>query len=313
MASFIPDADGRAFVTVKNEDGSSIVVYEQGAHITSWKNAKGTEMLYLSPNAIKKDRVPIRGGVPIIFPQFGNRGPLTPSHGFARIRQWKLENVDNGRAVFSFFAGIDELSVENNNFNMSDSQKNAVHLTYTVTFSNEKLTLSVDVLNSSEEVAANFHFCFHTYFRVEDVAKTVINGFNRSSYYDQTKKMDGKNESMALQKPSPLYTISNGEEVDRIYPNQACAIVLQQPTSESALHISSTTLPDVVLWNPGEAKCKKEGDASAFKDLPEDGYKHFVCVEHGYITRRVTVPPSSSWHGSQCITVMGSTPVEAKI
>lgn len=312
MASFIPDMDGRNFITVKNDDGSSIVVYEQGAHVTSWKDDKGNERLYMSPDIVKRDGVPLRGGVPIIFPQFGNRGPLTPSHGFARIRPWKLQDVDNGRAVFFFQTTVDELSPENNSFN-GGSAENVVKLLYTVTFDKARLILNVEVQNQSETAAAGFHLCFHTYFRVDNIEETVINGFNRSSYYDQTKKIDGKNESMVLNKPTKHWHIAKGEEVDRIYPNQSCAIFLQQRSSPSILHIASTTLPDVVLWNPGEAKCKKNDGKAVFKDLPEDAYKHFVCVEHGYITRKVTVPPQSSWKGSQCISVMDATAADSKI
>lgn len=91
MASFVVDsANGRQSVTATNSDGSSIVVYEQGAHLAHWRNANGDELLYLSPKAVYDDRTAIRGGVPIIFPQFGARGSLKPSHGFARLRPWKL-------------------------------------------------------------------------------------------------------------------------------------------------------------------------------------------------------------------------------
>lgn len=309
--AYSTDKDGRACIEVKNNDGSSITVYEQGAHLSSWVNDKGQEKLYLSPCAVKKDRYALRGGVPLIFPQFGNRGPLTPSHGFARLRPWTVTEVGNGHAAFTLHVSLEELSAESGS---TLTANNAVELTYTIEFCKESLVLSMQVRNLSEELAASFQFCFHTYFRVADISKTIVNGFNRSPFYDQTKKIDGKNESMKLNKPENLWLIQNGDEVDRIYPKQACAILLQEPQSATALHISSTTMPDVVLWNPGMAKCKKTAeDKSEFADLPEDGYKNFVCVEHGYVMNRIAVPASSSLTLSQKIRVVSATPAESKI
>lgn len=297
MASYIPDAHGRGYVTVKNDDGSSIVVYEQGAHITSWKTADGEEHLYVSPKAVYAERVPIRGGVPIIFPQFGNRGPLTPSHGFARIRLWKLEDIDNGRASFSLRVQIDDLSVETPA--MSDSEKNVVILLYTVEFSNTMLKMNVKVTNTSEEVPASFHLAYHTYWAVEELNDTIINGFNLSPYIDQLKG------TQALQKPQRVWTLTG--ETDRIYPNQGCGIMLQDVKRKRILHISSPNLPDMVLWNPGKEGCGK------FKDLPADAYSNFVCVEHGSIMKKVVLKPNSSWNGTHIARVLPMDNTPAKL
>ena len=63
-------------------------VLPYGAHVTSWITADGDERLYLSGRTAYRAGAAIRGGVPVIFPQFSDVGPL-PRHGFARTRAWR--------------------------------------------------------------------------------------------------------------------------------------------------------------------------------------------------------------------------------
>lgn len=301
MAAFIPDAKGRNSITVRNEDGSSITVYEQGAHLASWKSADGVEHLYMSPNAIFEDRKALRGGVPLIFPQFGAYGPMLPSHGFARIRPWKVDDAESGRASFSLRVDLCELYPEG--CSLSELPQNAVTLVYTITFNNEDLKLTMKVTNSSEEREAPFQFAFHTYFAVDQLSRTVVNGVSRSPYVDNTEAKG--NPKAKVHEPEPLWVIR--KEHDRIYPGQACSILLQDLQAKRATQVSSPNLPDVCVWNPGAAKC------AALADMPAEGYQHFVCIEHGNMLKQVVVPPCSSWTGTQEITVLPGSPVDAKM
>ena len=36
---------------------------------------------------------PIRGGVPVVFPQFGRPDPSLPMHGFARSSRWTVDAI----------------------------------------------------------------------------------------------------------------------------------------------------------------------------------------------------------------------------
>src|SRR4029078_10633561 len=75
------------------DDGALAEVHRHGAHVTSWRPAGDTESrLYLSPRSEFGGSAPIRGGVPVIFPQFAAEGPL-PRHGFARTSRWSLGGV----------------------------------------------------------------------------------------------------------------------------------------------------------------------------------------------------------------------------
>ncbi|XP_031108686.1 putative glucose-6-phosphate 1-epimerase [Ipomoea triloba] len=77
-------------VVLRDVRGRSTEVYLYGAHVTSWKNEHGGEMLFVSSKAFFKPPTAIRGGIPICFPQFSNLGPLE-QHGFARNKHWTVE------------------------------------------------------------------------------------------------------------------------------------------------------------------------------------------------------------------------------
>ncbi|KAG5494070.1 hypothetical protein JKF63_01904 [Porcisia hertigi] len=301
MAAFTSNSDGRKCITINHEDGSSITVYEQGAHLTSWKTKDGKDYLYLSPKAIFSDRVAIRGGVPLIFPQFGAYGSMLPPHGFARIRPWNLESAENGKASFSLRVALCELLP--GGCSLTDAPENAVHLLYTISFSNTELNLRMKVTNTSEEQPASFQFAFHTYFAVSDISQTVVNGVSRSPFIDNTKS--NGNPLTPPSPPEPLWIIRG--EHDRIYPDQACAIVLQDLAAKTVLQVSSPNLHDVCIWNPAAAKC------AAMKDMPPDGYQRFVCVEHGDMLKKIELPSCSSWTGSQEISILAGNPHESNI
>ena len=48
----------------------------------------GTDIFYC-PTDLKAPPTPARGGVPVLFPQFGTLGALT-KHGFARTQEWEV-------------------------------------------------------------------------------------------------------------------------------------------------------------------------------------------------------------------------------
>lgn len=81
-------------------DGASALIALHGAHVLSWIPADGRERLFLSERAAFDGQTAIRGGIPVIFPQFSERG-LLPKHGFVRIRPWTFAGLDQDDAVFA--------------------------------------------------------------------------------------------------------------------------------------------------------------------------------------------------------------------
>ena len=84
------DVLGQPALKIQSPDGAQATVLLHGGHLVSWKPAGGEEQLYLSPTAVAGQGQAIRGGVPVIFPQFEQRGPdvSLPRHGLARTRTW---------------------------------------------------------------------------------------------------------------------------------------------------------------------------------------------------------------------------------
>src|SRR5450432_3571780 len=76
----------RAVVTTK---ASTAEIYLHGAHITGFQKNSEPPLIFMSRKSYFAPDKPIRGGVPICFPWFGNRDG-EPSHGFARITEWQL-------------------------------------------------------------------------------------------------------------------------------------------------------------------------------------------------------------------------------
>lgn len=55
-------------------------IYLHGATITSWKH-KGIEKIFVSSIAIFNGIKAIRGGIPVVWPQFGQPDTSMPQHG----------------------------------------------------------------------------------------------------------------------------------------------------------------------------------------------------------------------------------------
>src|SRR2546423_9779842 len=149
-------------VEVAARDGACVELYAHGAHVTSWKPASGEERLFLSKRSAFAPDVAIRGGVPIIFPQFGRMGPL-PKHGFARVSEWEI--VRGGRTR----KGQGEARLR-----LTTSAKSralwphAFSATFVVTVGGMSLSLALSVLNDDTS-PFEFTAALHTYLLVDDV------------------------------------------------------------------------------------------------------------------------------------------------
>ena len=276
-----PGRGGLPRLTLRQAAGASCELYPHGAHVTSYVTAASRELLYLSERASFKPGSAVRGGVPVIFPQFGP-GPL-PRHGFARTAEWELIDGDGrGDAPWALLRLV------------SSEATRAVwphefEATVTVRLAAESLRVELAIENRGD-TDFSFTGALHTYLRVGDVERATIGGLRGARYVDQTTGARDVSEASDA--------IEIAGEVDRVYACVPRVLVVQDLAEARAVRVTLDGFPDAVVWNPGEAR------GSEIDDLDPSGWRRFVCVEAAAASAAVSVAAGSRWSGSQTLAAM---------
>ena len=260
--------------------GDRAVVALHGAHLLSWTTADGVERVYLSPAALFDGQSAIRGGVPVCWPQFNQRGPL-PKHGFARNLPWAaapagpetkpgdltlvLRDDDTTRALWP----------------------HAFDLRLTISLTPGSLRLTLSVLNT-DSAPWSFAAALHSYLHVDDIADVRLEGLQSAKRWDSVR--NERHVEMAE-------SLHFDAEFDSVYGAPAAPLKLVQPSGTLQI-AQSASCTETVVWNPGAALSQK------MVDLPDDGYRHMLCVEAARIDENVLLAPGAQWLGWQQLTVL---------
>ncbi|MGH1470696.1 MAG: D-hexose-6-phosphate mutarotase [Cellvibrionaceae bacterium] len=269
-------------LVLTHPSGATASLCAYGAHVTSWKLANGKEKLFLSSQAKFEQGKSIRGGVPIIFPQFNEFGH-GQRHGFARTSQWEIrkEPTENNDKI--------ECQLE---FNASDETRQSwpyrFKAIYTVVLSENSLSLTLSIENL-DETPFSFTAALHSYFNISQLRHTELIGLKDTEYWSN----DGSEFSCRYKEKEDDLFISDA--LDRVYFNVASALKLKD-LKNGSLHISQTGFNDVVVWNPGKAA------AVQMQDMANEEYQHMLCVEAAVIDNPVVLNPNEKWKGVQYIT-----------
>lgn len=275
-------------LALRAPDGASATVALHGGHVLSWVPAGGSERLYLSPCSGFAPGQAIRGGVPVIFPQFSDRGPLR-RHGFARVLPWQLvgqeTDADSAIAVLRLGHGMQTQAF----------WPHAFALELTIRVGGPGLSIGLDCRNTGAEVFS-FHAALHSYFRVQDLSRCRLSGLHGLTYRDALDQQD------KLQTGDIAWGTG---DLDRVYTQVPGPLTLSGTDRDGGttlLQIGQAGFEDVVVWNPGAAKC------AALADMPAAGWREMACVEAARIARPVTLLPGEHWHGAQTLQCLAPLP-----
>jgi len=263
--------------------GDRLVVALHGAHVLSWVSG-GHERLFLSPQSVMDGQAAIRGGVPVCFPQFNQRGPLAdrlPKHGFARHVAWQ--------------AAAPELGPEHARLtlHLSDSAQTrawwpqAFALALHIDLKPGALQLTLSVHNTDAQPLA-FSGALHTYLAVPDVTQATLQGLGGQPEWD----------SLTDTHAQAADTIRFAAEFDRVYEAPANRSALSLRLSQTLQISQSPSWANTVVWNPAEALCAR------LTDMPADGWRHMLCVEAAQVFEPIHLPPGERWEGWQQLTVI---------
>ncbi|XP_030943314.1 putative glucose-6-phosphate 1-epimerase [Quercus lobata] len=280
-------------VVLRDPRGSSAEVYLYGAHVTSWKNDHGEELLFVSSKAIFKPPKAIRGGIPICFPQFSNIGSLE-QHGFARNRLWTIDADPPPFSTTSSSKTFVDLILKPSEEDMKIWAHSFEFRLRVALGPGGDLLLTSRIRNTSVDGKPfSFTFAYHTYFSVSDISEVRVEGLETLDYLDNLQNRERFTEQGDA--------ITFESEVDKIYLSTPTKIAILDHEKKRTFVLRKDGLPDAVVWNPWDKKAK------AMVDFGDEEYKHMLCVEAAAVEKPITLKAGEEWKGRQELSAVPSS------
>ena len=273
----LEDWQGLPAIRLYCANGDSALIALQGAQVLSWVSG-GREQLFLSPKAAHDGHSPIRGGIPVCFPQFNQRGPLV-KHGFARSMRWQ--------------AGLEDAQIAGEEtwltLRLTDTEATravwpfAFEALLLVQLASAALTVRLEVHNRSAQ-PLSFTAALHSYLRVPQIEQVQLQGLAGLTFWN----------AAADTHPVQQGAVRFGVEVDSVYPRPESPMHIQTLTGSPLLQIQqSQGWSETVVWNPGPLLCAQLADMEA------GSYQQMLCVEAAAIDAPVVLPPDGRWQAAQ--------------
>lgn len=269
-------AADESLVVLRNAGGDAASVTLHGAQLLSWIPAGAAEQIYRSPWSVPGAGKALRGGVPVCFPQFSERGPLA-KHGFARTSRWELVTPPAPGAAEA------EARFQLDSAMAAAAWEHAFCLVLVVRLGPGWIELELQAANTGRTAFA-FTGALHTYLAVQDVRSAKLIGLQGLDYEDATQgNALGRQSVAALTFPG---------EIDRVY-RQAPAMLRLEGGGMPARRVRQEGFVDTVVWNPGPERATRLGD------LPPDDWLRMLCIEAAVAAKPVQLAPGKTWRGLQ--------------
>lgn len=296
-------------VKLSHVSGSTATIYPFGATVTSFETASKREILFVSSTAKLDGSKAIRGGIPLVFPQFGQPDKSYPQHGFLRCNVWTVtgecseEGSDAACCEFTLKLK-DVVAARGGAWSAASTEFDCV-ITLVVKLEAEKLTTVLTFKNTGE-VAYDFQSLFHTYYKVEGgkaLDKDVCHVTGLAGY----NTLDQITGEEYIQDVNPIFV---DREVDRIYKDST------KPTLDLVIATGGTgtgtkvslqakakvdgvvTPVSVVVWNPFVEKAKGMGD------FTDEQFHDMICVEPGILHEVPSLSKNAEAMFEQVITAL---------
>ncbi|KAG7394536.1 hypothetical protein PHYBOEH_005028 [Phytophthora boehmeriae] len=295
-------------VKLSHPIGSTAEVFLFGAHVKSFRAAmdKNLDILFMSNESFMDGVNPIRGGIPVVFPNFGSAEGF-PSHGFARTTNWTLGSVTEATSNH-------EATVATFTMASSESTRKMwpvdFKLEYEVHLYPNQLVTSLRVHNTfTSEI--EFHALLHNYLWVDDARNegVTVKGLKGVDYYDKVAKANltetrefisfaNQTDNVYSNAPSPLTVNIRGvNNMDRWLEISKSGYIGNDDTMSDVAEMVAGLPTDVVVWNPWADRAK------TMEDFGDEEYKNMVAVEPGRVSEKQKLPAGETYTLQQSISV----------
>lgn len=266
-------------------------VHSYGAHVMSWTPAGHDPVVWVSSRANESYGSAIRGGIPICFPWFGpgRTGDRKPSHGFARVVEWRPLTAPDDAAADDTAVARFELTHEHLDARWRETFPHEFRAVYTVGFG-QTLTASLTVHNTGDE-SFEVEQALHTYLSVGDSRRIGIEGLDGVDYHDKVTQREAMQTG----------TLRLTGETDRVCYTSG-EVRVQDPVLERTLVVGKEGSATTVVWNPWRQK------AAGMSDFGDDEWTAMVCIEAANVLgAAMSLTPGQSHTLTQRIAVERGT------
>ncbi len=243
-------------VVLANKFGAAEIAL-LGGNVLSYRPTGHSPVLFRSAKRDYNRGESIHGGMPVCWPQFGNRAiAKMPQHGFARVSLFSVLGTEFSEEVTEIRLGL-SATEETKKIWPYDFD---VELKISVSM---KLNASLKTKNTGKE-AFSFSAGFHPYLRVADRDATQVRGVEGLEFIDASLG------ETAVQ-GGPFLMNAASDHVFKLMQEPKHEFALLDPKAHRAIGIATTGGNNLVIWNPGTDWTPP--------DCAADDYKKFVCVE----------------------------------
>jgi glucose-6-phosphate 1-epimerase len=238
-------------------------------------------------SAFKRGKA-IRGGIPVIFPWFGDRhdGHPGPAHGFARTADWEFG--------FAALSG-DELHMSLL-LTPSDASRalgfDHFRVVYHLTIGRE-LSLKLTVASDADAPLV-YEEALHTYFAVGDIRQTSVTGLHNAEYLD---KRDGGARKTQTEDPLVLT-----RDTDRVYLDTQSTCVIDDAANHRRITVAKQNSATTIVWNPWAELTAK------LADMEPDGWQGMICIETANAADAAITLAKGELHHMTCVLSVEKTP-----
>lgn len=248
------DPGGRSALQLDGA-GGRVLVALCGAQVLSWHRGD-RDVLWTASKPEYAAGKPVRGGVPLVFPWFGDHptDKKLPAHGFARTLEWRVAAAEPGPRVV--------LATQ-------DDEKtralwpHAFALRFAIDL-RDGLRLELTIENRG---TAPFRCeeALHTYFAVGDVHTASVHGLEGVRCTETATAPETGWDPRA-----PLHFRA---ETDRVFHGTPDRLELRAPALQRTVVLHSKNARSAIVWNPWPAKTAKLSQMAA------DDWTQFCCIE----------------------------------
>jgi len=278
--------------------GASCQINGFGACLLSYKTggADGRECIFLSRDAKLDGSKAIRGGIPLVFPQFGHPDKSMPQHGFLRTNFWKADDssaYDNPEgAGIAFTLELKDVKNSRGGAWGEDTEYDC-SFSYNVKIDSKTITTTLEIMNIGQK-AFPFQTLLHTYYLVDenaalDGSKCYVNGLEG---YLVADKVSGSHYTCGSEPivieglTDRVYTPTAGRDIVDVTvgvgEGKSLKIVASGTCGGEILPVSC------VVWNPNKEK------ANSMSDFGDEQYHNMICVEPGILGNTASLEPGQS-------------------